>query len=176
LLGDTVTPTQPIQINTLYGSYADPDAKIIPVKIHRAKQIYDPKTKLLIQPKLFDKEKGKGAYWTDFDWNTASAAGMKQVGLPYSGTYSFVATEMYWPVNHQVSPKEKTVSCSECHTREHGRLQSLRDFYLPGRDYNAGIEWFGRLAIILSLLGVTIHAMLRIAASRKRRASAGGAA
>jgi octaheme c-type cytochrome (tetrathionate reductase family) len=176
LLGDTVTPAQPIQLNTLYGSYADPDAKIIPVKIHRAKQIYDPKTKMLIQPKLFDKEKGKGAFWTDFDWNAASAAGMKLVGLPYSGSYTFVATEMYWPVNHQVSPKEKAVPCSECHTREHGRLQGLRDFYLPGRDYNAGIEWFGRIAIILSLLGVAIHAVLRIAASRKRRTSAGGAA
>ena len=40
------------RINTLLGSYDDPDAKIVPVKIHRARQIYDPVTKMLIQPKL----------------------------------------------------------------------------------------------------------------------------
>ncbi len=30
-----------MKMNELFGSYDDPDAKIIPVKIHRAKQIYD---------------------------------------------------------------------------------------------------------------------------------------
>ncbi|MCX6136832.1 MAG: tetrathionate reductase family octaheme c-type cytochrome [Ignavibacteriales bacterium] len=174
LLGDTITPYRTISINTLYGRYDDPDAKIIPVKIHRAKQIYDPQTKMLIQPILFGTEKGKGAYWKDFDWKTASAEGMKKVGLPFSGSYTFVETEMYWPVNHQVSPKNRTVPCSECHTRINGRLQALKDFYMPGRDYNAAIEWFGRGAILLSLLGVAAHALLRFVAARKRRIPSGG--
>jgi hypothetical protein len=40
------------------------------------------KHKILIQPKLFAENKGDSAYWKDFNWETASAAGMKQVGLP----------------------------------------------------------------------------------------------
>ena len=37
----TVDPSRPVQINSFAGHYDDPDAKIRPVKIHRAKQIYD---------------------------------------------------------------------------------------------------------------------------------------
>ena len=57
---------------------------------------------------------------------------MKRVGLPYSGKYGFIETEMYWPINHMVSPKTSTVACTECHTREGqpaGRPDS--DFYMP---------------------------------------------
>lgn len=38
LLGDAVAADKPIQINSLHGSYDDPDAKIYPVKIHRGRQ------------------------------------------------------------------------------------------------------------------------------------------
>jgi hypothetical protein len=34
---------------------------------------------------------------------------MKSVGLPFSGDIGFVETEMYWPVNHMVAPKEQAV-------------------------------------------------------------------
>jgi octaheme c-type cytochrome (tetrathionate reductase family) len=168
LLGDKVDTTDVIRINSLNGSYADRDAKIVPVKIHRARQIYDPVNKTLIQPNLFAQEKGRGAFWKDFDWNAAAAKGMSDVHLPYSGTYTFVRTEMYWPINHMVSKKEKAVQCSECHTRENGRLARLQDFYMPGRNYNAGIELFGKALILLSILGVAGHAALRIRAHKKR--------
>lgn len=169
LLGDKVDTTDVIRINSFNGSYDDRDSKIIPVKIHRAKQIYDPVYKTLIQPKLFAPEKGDGAFWKDFNWNTAAAAGMKEVRLPYSGTYTFVNTEMYWPINHMVSKKEKAVQCAECHTREHGRLAALQGFYMPGRNYNAGVELFGKVLILLSVLGVVGHAAVRIVASRNRK-------
>ncbi|MGE5314951.1 MAG: tetrathionate reductase family octaheme c-type cytochrome [Acidobacteriota bacterium] len=169
LLGDKTDTNDVIRINSLNGSYADRDAKIIPVKIHRARQIYDPVTKLLIQPNLFAPEKGEGAFWKDFDWNRAAEAGMKRVNLPYSGHYTFVRTEMYWPVNHMVSTKEKSVECSECHRREHGRLAALTDFYMPGRNTNAGIELFGKGLLMLSLIGVAGHAGLRALAARQRR-------
>jgi octaheme c-type cytochrome (tetrathionate reductase family) len=168
LLGDKIDTTDVIKINSLNGSYADRDAKIIPVKIHRARQIYDPVNKLIIQPNLFAPNKGEGAFWKDFDWNAAAAKGMQDVHLPYSGKYTFVRTEMYWPVNHMVSKKEKAVACSECHTRENGRLAKLQDFYMPGRNYNAGIEYFGKALILLSILGVAGHAALRILAHKKR--------
>ena len=31
---------------------------------------------------------------------------MKAAGLPYSGSYDWMPTRMYWKVNHEVAPKE----------------------------------------------------------------------
>ncbi len=168
LLGDEVSDTnKPLVLNKLNGSYNDPDSKIIPVKIHRAKQPYDPVTKMLIQPKLFSDKTGEGALWKDFDWMRASEVGMKDVNLPFSGKLAFINTEMYWPVNHMVSSKDKSVQCNECHSRENGRLASLKDFYMPARDYSPVIESAGSAILILSLIGVFIHGTVRIISSRK---------
>jgi octaheme c-type cytochrome (tetrathionate reductase family) len=160
ILGDTIGEN-PLRVNELLGSVGDGESKIIPVKVHRGDQIYDPNTRLLIQPKLYSPNKGDSAYWMDFDWNTASMAGMKQVGLPYSGEYAFIETVMYWPVNHMVAPKEKALSCNECHVRENGRLASLPGFYLPGRDHHAGLNILGKLMLYGALAGVLIHALAR---------------
>jgi octaheme c-type cytochrome (tetrathionate reductase family) len=165
----------PVQMNSLDGSYMDKGyckksinpSKIWPVKVHRGKQIYDPVNNTLIQPKLWDKEEGEGAYWVDFDWNLAAEKGMDYLGLPYSGEYDFVETEMYWPLNHQVAPKEQSLKCIDCHTKNGGRLASLGDFYLPGRDQKAGVEIFGILLILGSLIGVAIHAIYRVIAGKK---------
>ncbi len=161
ILGDTIK-SSPAYINTLFGSYKDDDSKIIPVKIHVGDQIYDKVYDQFIQPKLFSQEKGDSAFWKDFNWETAAAAGMKSIGLPYSGEYGFIETVMHWPVNHMVSPKEKAVACAECHTREDGRLAGLNDFYLPGRDRNLFLSTFGSWLFILSLLGVLGHGGARI--------------
>ncbi|MCX6162001.1 MAG: cytochrome C, partial [Ignavibacteriae bacterium] len=170
LLGDIVTDTsKPLKLNTLNGSYNDKESKIIPVKIHRAKQPYDPINRILIQPKLFADTKGEGALWKDFDWKRASEVGMKDVNLPFSGSISFIRTQMYWPVNHMVSSKDKSVKCTECHTRNDSRLASLKDFYIPGRDYNAFVEFSGKTIIILSIFGVAIHGTIRIYSSRKKK-------
>ena len=160
--------TQPLKINTLFGEYNDKNAKIIPVKVHRGKQPYDSEYKNLIKIKLWDKERGKGALWIDLDWPNSIAKGMEYAGLPYSGKYDFIETEMYLPVNHMVSPKEDVVTCKECHTRTDSRLAGLNDFYMPGRDRNAGIDFFGTALILMSFLGIIGHAGIRIAASRKR--------
>jgi octaheme c-type cytochrome (tetrathionate reductase family) len=170
LLGDTITPSdEPIKMNTLFGNHADGKSKIIPVKIHYGDQIYDPKTKLLIQPKLYAEHKGDSAYWKDFDWDNASKAGMDRIGLPYSGEHKFVETTMYWPINHMVAPKDKSVSCVECHTRNNGRLAKLNDFYLPGRDYNKLLDRAGGLLLLLSLIGVVVHSLIRIIISIKNK-------
>jgi octaheme c-type cytochrome (tetrathionate reductase family) len=161
ILGDTIK-TIPVQMNTLFGSHDNKESKIFPVKIHRGDQIYDKKYNILVQPKLFAENKGDSAFWKDFDWITASAAGMKQVGLPFSGDYDFVETEMYWPINHMVAPKEQTVGCAECHTRNEGRLANLTGFYLPGRDHNKLLDGFGILAFFGALIVVFIHASIRI--------------
>ncbi|MEA3444422.1 MAG: tetrathionate reductase family octaheme c-type cytochrome [Bacteroidota bacterium] len=163
------TANTPIQMNSLNGSYAaKPDSarntqisKIWPVKVHRGKQIYDSKNLTLIQPKLWDKEKGQGAYWVDFDWDVASAKGMKYIGQDYSGEYDFIETEMYWPLNHMVSPTEKSLSCKECHVRDNSRLASLNDFYMPGRDRLVALDATGIILILLSLIGIFVHSTLR---------------
>ncbi len=168
LLGDTVKSV-PVHLNELHGSYRDPDAKIIPVKIHRATQPFDEQYRWIVQPKLFAEKKGQGGYWQDFDWDQAARAGMAIVGRPYSGKVGFVETDMVWPVNHMVSPKTETVQCNECHTRENSRLAGLRDFYMPGRDHSATVDGIGTAAISLSLLGVLTHASARILAGRRKR-------
>ncbi len=161
LLGDTIESV-PVVINPLSGSYADKSSKIIPVKIHRGDQIYDKQTKMLIQPKLYGPEKGDSAYWQDFNWKEAATVGMERVGLPFSGDYGFIQTEMYWPVNHMVSPKEKSLACSDCHVRSGGRLASITDFYLPGRDTNSVVNLIGTLLVYMSIVGVLLHGVSRI--------------
>jgi len=169
LIGDSLDPSKPVKLNELYGSYDDPDAKIYPVKIHRAKQIYDSENHYLIQPKTVSNKQGDGGYWREFNWQRAAEEGMKQIDLPYSGRYGFVETEMYWPINHMVSPKEKTVKCTECHTRENGRLAGLGGFYMPGRDYNSWVEYLGGGILALTLGGVILHGSVRLVMSRKRK-------
>jgi octaheme c-type cytochrome (tetrathionate reductase family) len=169
LIGDTIDPSKPVKLNELYGSYIDPDAKIYPVKIHRAKQIYDVMNKYLIQPKTVSTKPGDGGYWKEFNWQRASEEGMKLVQLPFSGKYGFVETEMYWPINHMVSPKNQTVQCNECHTRENGRLANLSGFYIPGRDFNPWVEWIGGGMIAVAFAGVLVHGGARIFVSRRRK-------
>ena len=166
-LGDTVSSV-PVQINKLLGAADDVHSKIYPVKVHRGDQIYDPNTKLLIQPKVYAENKGDSAYWQDFDWKLAAEAGMNGVGLPFSGEFEFIETEMYWPINHMVSPSDKALSCEECHVRENGRLAALNDFYLPGRDKNDWIDLLGSLLLWGSLAGVFIHGLARLINGYKR--------
>ena len=162
LLGDTYTDTtRPLVLNTLHGSYDDDEAKIIPVKIHRAIQPADPVNRILIMPKLYADMEGEGGFWKDFDWKRSSEAGMKAAGLPFSGQVAFVKTEKYWPVNHMVSAKGATVQCTECHTRKDGRLARLTDFYMPGRDYSDPVETGGTVLLLLPVFGVVAHGSLR---------------
>lgn len=170
LLGDTIKSV-PVQMNTLYGSYDDSEAKIYPVKVHRGDQIYDRQYNILIQPRLFAENKGDSAYWKDFNWETASISGMKQSGLPFSGDYGFVETEMYWPVNHMVAPKEQAVSCVECHTRDNGRLATVTGFYLPGRDFNGWLDRFGTILLLGSFIAVVLHALFRIVISKNQKSA-----
>ncbi|MCB9378614.1 MAG: tetrathionate reductase family octaheme c-type cytochrome [Holophagales bacterium] len=168
LLGETFDPSAPLVLNPLLGDYDDPDAKIVPVKVHRANQIYDSVENILVQPKLFSATPGDGGYWGEFDWEKAATAGMREVGLPFSGSYGFARTEMNWPVNHMVAPKEKALDCADCHTPEGGRLASVGGFYLPGRDRNRWLDWAGRALLLTTLVGVVLHGGARVWFWRRR--------
>ncbi len=167
LVGDTFDTSKPLQLNQLYGSYDDPDAKIYPVKIHRANQIYDASYHYLIQPKTVSTKPGDGGFWKEFNWQRSAEEGMKMVNLPYSGNYGFAQTEMYWPINHMVSSKEKAVQCIECHTRDNGRLANLGGFYMPGRDFNPWVEHLGNGILLLTIGVVVVHGGIRIVSSRQ---------
>lgn len=170
--------TIPVQMNSLDGSYNDKGkqqkslepSKIWPVKVHRGKQIYDTENMTLIQPKLWSATGSDSAYWSGFDWDKAAKAGMEYLDLPFSGKYDFVETEMYWPLNHMVAPKEQALSCKDCHARNKGRLASLNDFYLPGRDKNNFLEGLGIAMIVIAFMGVIIHGSIRVIATRKNNA------
>jgi octaheme c-type cytochrome (tetrathionate reductase family) len=169
LVGDVFDPSRPVRINELHGGYDDPDSKIYPVKVHRAKQIYDARNHYLIQPKTFSAKPGDGGFWREFDWQRSAEEGMKLVNLPYSGAYGFVETEMSWPINHMVSSKSATVKCVECHTRENGRLAAVGGFYMPGRDYNPWVEYFGGGLLALTIGAVVVHGGARIVAGRNKK-------
>lgn len=109
--GDKMDPTKVTRLTYPNGSIKDEKAKIYPFKLHTGKQIYDSKNNIFITAKVF----GEGGYWKDFDWAKAAKLGMEASGLPYSGEYGFAPTEMYWRINHMVSPKEKALGCLDCH-------------------------------------------------------------
>jgi octaheme c-type cytochrome (tetrathionate reductase family) len=164
LLGDRIDTTAlPVKINTMLGSHNDPASKIIPVKVHRGDQIYDAKYLTLIQPKLYAVAAGDSAFWKDFNWRNAAQKGMADIGLPFSGEYGFVKTEMYWPINHMVSPASQSLTCGDCHTqRSDGRLAALTGFYLPGRDRNSTLDSFGLGMVLLAIFGVVVHGGARV--------------
>jgi len=168
---DTIDPTKaPIDINPPTGSYNDPDARIWPFKIHLGKQPYDTELNRMLPIKLYGRP-GSGAFWTEYDWGKALAAGAKLNNVEFSGNYGFIETNGYWPIKHMVAPKEQAVACESCHSRD-SRLAGLNDFYLAGRDSNSLVEYFGAIAIWGGLAGVLLHALTRIVTIRRRKAKA----
>jgi octaheme c-type cytochrome (tetrathionate reductase family) len=115
MLGDKIDPSKPTFLNRPLGSRKDPKARITPFKLMRGKQPYDSENDYFVVPHLF------GGYWKHYDWKKAIEDGMKAAGKPFSGSYGFAETAMYWRVNHMVVPKEKALGCGDCHG-EKGRL------------------------------------------------------
>jgi hypothetical protein len=114
-LGDKIDPSKVTYLNRPLGSKADADARITPFKVMRGKQPFDSANNYIAVPHLF------GGYWKHYDWKKAIEDGMKTVNLPFSGSYGFAETAMYWKVNHMIVPKEKALKCGDCHGAK-GRL------------------------------------------------------
>ena len=51
-------------------------------------------------------------------------AGYEITGLPYSGSYNFAPTEMYFPLSHMVTSLDQSLQCIDCHG-ERGRIDRL---------------------------------------------------
>ncbi len=109
VMGDRINEDGVTELTLPMGSIDDASARIYPFKAHAGKQISDAVNKYLITPHIW-----KG-FWKHWDWDKASADGMKLTGLEYSGEYEFVETNMYWGLTHEVVPKEQALSCIQCH-------------------------------------------------------------
>ena len=105
--------------------------------MHRAKQPYDVREKRLIAPMTH----GEGGFWNEFDWQKAARLGAEVTGMPFSGELGFAETEMYWTLNHMVSPKERALQCTACHSEDGlglGRLDWKRLGYEGDPAFVAG--------------------------------------
>lgn len=120
-LGDTIDPSKATRLNYPNGSQENENSKIAPFKVLKGVQPYDKKNNILITPKLWGKKGDPDAYWINFDWKKAAAAGMKANGLDFSGEVGFTKTVSYWPTNHMVSPGKKSLKCVSCHGKK-GRM------------------------------------------------------
>lgn len=165
---DVFDPTNaPIDINPPSGSYSDPEAKIWPFKIHQGKQPYDTEFNRILPIKLYGRA-GTGALWTELNWDRALTAGAQINQVEFSGHYSFIETNGYWPIKHMVAPAKNAVSCESCHSQQ-SRLHGLDDFYLIGRDRYSLVEWLGALMVFGGLGGIGLHLVFRLATTRRRK-------
>lgn len=165
---DMIDPSQPVKINWPVGGQEDPNSRISPFKTHRGKQPYDKVNKTLLIPHLFGK-KGSGAYWADWDWKNALESGANKAGTKFSGEFDFVETAYIYPITHMVAPKDKSLGCSECHSKTDSRIANLKGFYMPGRDASKIIDVAGWGGVLVCLVGVLIHALGRIFTSSNGR-------
>ena len=137
LPGERIDPNEVAVVNLPLGDARNPRAKIWPFKVHRGRQPVDTDFGHLLGPHVF----GPGGYWKEFDWPKALAEGAQASGIPFSGSYGWKTTEMFWPQNHMVSPKEEALRCVDCHGT-------------AGRMDWAALGYPGDPAFVLLLLGV----------------------
>lgn len=157
----TVDDSELVRINRVLGEPGNPGARIWPFKNTLAMMPYDPVNKIMIANHLIrNAPEDKEAFEASFDWRRSAAVGMKAKGLPFSGEVAFVEAVMSFPLTHMVAPKEEALSCLECH-RDGGRLEGLEGVYLPGRKNFPLLYAIGIGAVVVTLIGIFIHAAIR---------------
>jgi len=161
-----IDPSAPVGINPIHGTPDGADSRIWPFKRMEGRQPYDSVMNELVYSHVWGPDTDT-ALWTNFDWAKAIEAGMAAAGEPYSGSFGFVDTYMYWPITHMVAPAEEALHCGHCHARD-GRMAGVEGINLPGtRPFSpAGIAGLGM--VLATLGGVLLHAGLRLIARRRR--------
>lgn len=128
-LEDTFAPNDLVLINDLHGDRTDTDARIFPVKVFDGVQPYDAGTGTLAVPHLFGGD--ENAYWKNWDWAKALAAGQASVDREFSGEVGWIQSRMFWVQNHMVAPADMALGCDSCHAEE-GRLDFAALGYTEG--------------------------------------------
>jgi hypothetical protein len=67
-----------------------------------------------------------------------------------------------------VAPEEDSLPCVSCH-QPNGRLSALSGFYMPGRNKSTFLDILGWMLVACSVLGVAIHAVIRMISAGLRR-------
>jgi octaheme c-type cytochrome (tetrathionate reductase family) len=160
-----VDPSKEVKLSWPAGRRDDPRSRIMPFKVHRGKTPYDKINNTMVIPHLFGKD--KAAYWKSYDWEQAIAYAMEYTGLPFSGDYGFTATAYAYPTTHMVAPKDDSLACEACHSKQ-SRLANLAGFYMPGRDASQALDAIGWGVVLASLAGILLHAIVRIVARARR--------
>ena len=155
---DKIDPAGVAKVSWPVGDQQDSNSRIYPFKVHRGNQPYDKVNQTLLMPLLSSKK----GYWTTLDWNEALTIGQESMGLPFSGEFDFVETTYVFPITHMVAPKDKSLSCTECHSKSDSRLANLKGFYMPGRDGSKILNYAGWGAVLASLFVVLSHGLGRI--------------
>ncbi len=124
VLGDKIEDlTKTVQLSRNLGSYSDPESKIGPFKLFTGWQPADKVHKYLLVP----QNSGKEGVWETKDWTEPLHLGMKDAGLPFSGEFTFVPTELRFRPRHEVAPKEAALSCVQCHTETFATEQTAEN-------------------------------------------------
>ena len=147
-------------INEIQGSSQDGISKIFP--FHQITSIlpYDTQSQQLMPMNLAGRS--RDAYWNGYNWPKSLKAGAKAAGIEFSGNFDFTVSQMSWPLNHSVAPKEQALSCNACHgATSDGLLDEVEGLYIPGRRQHAWLDRYGVLALLLTFLGVAGHGTLR---------------
>ena len=163
LSDEVIDPERVVEVNRLSGSPDDGTSRIWPFKRMVGRQAYDTENLTLVYNQVYGPETDT-AFWTNFDWSKSIEAGMRYAGKPYSGSYGFVDTYMYWPITHMVAPGEDALKCDACHARD-GRLTALAGVYMPGAKLTLGGK-LGMALFALVALGVAVHGGLRLVTGR----------
>ncbi len=160
------TSAEVTRINTLGGSPTDGKSMIWPIKRFGGKQPYDTVNMTLLTPHTAGND--DTGYWKNLEWNKAIESGVQVSGVPYSGKFGFVKTQMDWPITHMVAPKDKALGCVQCHAKD-GRLAGLPGIYMPGASANPLVSKLGWGLVLLTLLGVTGHGLMRVVTRGKNK-------
>jgi hypothetical protein len=108
----------PSQITLLLGpriSQRTRRAVLAPFKALRIKQPYDVAQKILLAPRLWGPPGDQDAFWNGYDWHHALTAGMRALGMMFSGTLGFAPTLSLRPLHHQIAPASDALDCTDCH-------------------------------------------------------------
>lgn len=160
-----IDPTQVVEINKVLGTPDGDDSRIWPFKQMIGRQAYDAGFNKLAYSHVWGPTTDT-AFWTNFDWGKAIEAGMTAAGSEYSGEFGFIDTHMYWPITHMVAPADEALDCAQCHSAQ-GRLAGMTGIVMPGTDSGSWVGKFGRLLVLLTLLGVLGHGALRLISRAK---------
>ncbi len=123
-MNDTAVPsakTGVYPITTLVGSINDSTSMLYPFKYKTAEQPMTTATQKLI---ALDT----AVFFATGDAQKAIASGLTNMGLPATEPYTWVTTECYLMLNHEVMPASNALTCNQCH-------KNTAQIDLPGLGY-----------------------------------------